>query len=113
MELADFRVLSFDCYGTMIDWETGILGQIRPWVAGRGVTVSDVEILEGFGQAESAEEAAAPDALYPRILERVHVRLAAQWGLIADKTGASQFGDSVGSWPPFPDSHEALTRLKQ
>ena len=72
----------------------------------------DVEILEAFGQAESAEEAAAPDALYPKILERVHLRLATQWGLRADEVAAARFGDSVASWPAFPDSHSALTRLK-
>ena len=113
MDLADFRVLSFDCYGTMIDWETGIMAQIRPWLAGRGVAVSDVEILQAFGQTESAEEEAAPDALYPIILERVHGRLAARWGLLADEEAAVRFGGSVERWPPFPESHEALTRLKQ
>jgi len=111
MDLADFRVLSFDCYGTMIDWEKGILAHIRPWIEAQGVQMPDAEILEGFGLAESAEEAAEPDALYPRILERVHVRLAAQWGLAPDQAAARHFGISVGNWPPFPDAHEALTRL--
>ena len=112
MNLDDFKVLSFDCYGTMIDWETGILAHTLPWAQERGLKVRDVEILEAFGQAESAEEAAAPDALYPKILERVHLRLATQWGLRADEVAAARFGDSVASWPAFPDSHSALTRLK-
>lgn len=112
MNLDGFRVLSFDCYGTMIDWETGILAHTLPWAQEKGLKVRDVEILEAFGQAESAEEAAAPDALYPKILERVHLRLATQWGLPADEGAASRFGDSVASWPAFPDSHSALTRLK-
>ena len=112
MNLDDFKVLSFDCYGTMIDWETGILAHTLPWAQERGLRVRDAEILEAFGQAESAEEAAAPDALYPKILERVHLRLATQWGLPSDEVAAARFGDSVASWPAFPDSHSALTRLK-
>ena len=113
MSLADFRVLSFDCYGTMIDWEAGILSNIRPWTEAQGVHVGNVEILEAFARAESAEEAAAPDARYPTILQRVHARMATQWGLVADEAAAARFGDSVGSWPTFSDSHEALTKLQE
>lgn len=112
MNLDDFKVLSFDCYGTMIDWETGILAHTLPWAQERGLRVRDAEILEAFGQAESAEEAAAPDALYPKVLERVHLRLATQWGLPSDEVAAARFDDSVASWPAFLDSHSALTRLK-
>ena len=113
MDLSDFRVLSFDCYGTMIDWETGILTNIRPWLDVQGVEVEDIEILETFGPVEATEEAATPEALYPNILRRVHDRLAAVWGLDPDPSAAARFGNSVGSWPPFSDSHEALTRLGQ
>ena len=111
MDVSDFRVLSFDCYGTMIDWETGILANLRPWLEFRGVNVKDAEILETFGRAEAAEEAATPDALYPDILARVHDRLAATWSLDSDPNAALRFGNSVVSWSPFSDSHDALTRL--
>ncbi len=113
MDLRDFRVLSFDCYGTLIDWEAGILAGIRPWIEARGVEVDDAEILESFGLAESAQEAETPEALYPVVLEGVHRRLAAQWGLPPDEQAARLFGKSVGTWPPFADSHDALTRLKR
>jgi 2-haloalkanoic acid dehalogenase type II len=111
VDLSDFRVLSFDCYGTLIDWETGILANIRPWLDVQGAQVDDVEILEAFGRVEAAEEASTPDALYPNILTRVHDRLGATWNLDPDPIAAARFGDSVGSWPPFSDSHDALTRL--
>lgn len=109
--LKAFRVLSFDCYGTMIDWEEGILARLRPWLASRGRLVEDAEILEAFGRAEAAQEAETPDAPYPLVLERVHERLARSWGLDPDEGAASEFGASVGRWPAFPDSHQALTRL--
>lgn len=113
MDLSQFRVLSFDCYGTMIDWESGILANIRPWIEAQGAELSDVEALESFGVAESTQEAETPDAPYPTVLQAVHNRLAAQWGFPPDGSAARRFGQSVGSWPAFPDSHQALTRLKQ
>ena len=110
-ELNDFTVLSFDCYGTMIDWETGILTQLRPWLTEHGLELEDREILEAFGAAEAAQEAETSDALYPSILRGVHGRLADLWGLTHDVQAAVRFGASVGRWPAFPDSHDALTRL--
>ena len=113
MNLREFRVLSFDCYGTMIDWETGILDNLRPWLGARGAEVEDAEILKAFGRAESAEEAAGPSAPNPTILQRVHARLATQWRLVGDESAAVRFGASVGEWPVFADSHLALTNLKR
>jgi len=113
MKLSEFQVMSFDCYGTMIDWESGILAQIRPWVAAQGVEVSDSEILEGFGAAESLQEAETPSALYSDVLRGVHRRLATLWGLPHADSAAHRFGKSVGMWPVFPDSHDALSRLQQ
>ena len=113
MDLNEFRVLSFDCYGTIVDWETGILSNIRPWLDTRGAVIEDVEILEAFGRAESGEEAADPRAPYPTILRRVHARLAAEWNLIPDAPAAVRFGGSVGVWPVFSDSRRALTDLKR
>jgi 2-haloacid dehalogenase len=112
-QLNDFRVLSFDCYGTMIDWETGIIDQLRPWVDAHGVRLSDVDLLEGFGHSESAQEAETPQALYPSILEGVHHQLATRWGMPHDEKTAVRFGESVGSWPAFSDSADALARLKE
>jgi 2-haloacid dehalogenase len=65
MKLADFSTLTFDCYGTLIDWESGILAELKPWVAAGGRTLSDDRILEAFGEEESRREAATPSALYP------------------------------------------------
>jgi len=110
-DLEHFRVLSFDCYGTMIDWEKGILTQLRPWLRDQGRSLEDAEILEAFGVAESVQQAETHEAVYPLILRGVHTRLAARWGLVHDEEAAIRFGASVGQWPAFPDSHEALTRL--
>jgi len=113
VDLNDFKVLSFDCYGTLIDWEAGILSQIGPFLSGHGIDVEDAAILGAFGQAESMEEADDPGELYPEILRRVHSRLASNWGLDADTSRAEEFGNSVVLWPAFSDAHGALAELHQ
>jgi 2-haloacid dehalogenase len=113
MRLRDFSALTFDCYGTLIDWEAGILATLRPWTAAHGVAVDDEELLAAFGRAESRREAADPTAPYPQILAAVLQDLAQELGATASPEEAAAFGDSVKDWPVFPDSPEALAYLKQ
>ena len=63
--LTDFDVLSFDCYGTLIDWEAGILAALRPWASRAAVDADDATLLTAFGEAEAAAEHATPGARYP------------------------------------------------
>jgi len=111
--LAQFRVLSFDCYGTLIDWETGILDALEPLRAKSAVRGTDQEILSAFGAYESALEAEHPSMPYSELLGMVHERLAQRLGSKPDPEAAKAFGSSVGCWPAFADSAEALRRLKQ
>jgi 2-haloacid dehalogenase len=113
MRLTDFSALTFDCYGTLIDWETGILAALRPWAAAHGVGVDDQELLAAFGRAESRREVADPTAPYPRILAGVLGDLAEELGTTASSEEAAAFADSVKDWPAFPDSPEALAYLKR
>jgi len=111
--LPSFRILSFDCYGTLIDWETGILAALQPLTGQIGDPLTEQEILEAFGRRESELEAANPATPYSTILEQVFTRLAAEWGLDNGAADAEAFGASVGDWPAFPDSREALLFLKR
>jgi len=113
MRIRDFSALSFDCYGTLIDWETGILAALRPWRSAHRVEADDEELLAAFGRAESRREAADPTAPYPRILAGVLEDLAEELGTTATPEEAAAFGDSVKDWPVFPDSPEALAYLKR
>ncbi len=113
MKLGDFDALTFDCYGTLIDWETGILAGLRPLAAKAGAGLGDDAILETFARHEAAQEAETPDMIYSRLLAVVHGRIAQEWGLPADESGAARFGGSVPDWPAFPDTADALRYLKQ
>jgi 2-haloacid dehalogenase len=114
MRVTDFNTLTFDCYGTLIDWERGILAELRPWVDRHGrKDLDDNALLEAFGSIEAACEAETPAKLYPQILEEVHRRLAAQWGIKAGADDAVTFGQSVGRWPTFADSATSLQYLKR
>lgn len=113
MQLSDFSTLTFDCYGTLIDWEGGIVAAVRPWLAGKGVTKSDDEILEAFANGESTQQRETPGMLYPELLAHTLHRMAKAWGLTATDAEAETFGNSVKDWPAFPDAAAALARLKK
>jgi 2-haloalkanoic acid dehalogenase type II len=97
----------------LIDWESGILAELKPWVAAGGRTLSDDGILEAFGEEESRCEAATPSALYPEILAGTFRALGRRLEIPASDAQAAEFGRSVPRWPAFPDSAAALQYLKQ
>jgi len=112
MRLSDFRVLSFDCYGTLIDWETGILVALQPLLA-RTRGIYPRVVMETFARHESAQQAETPTMIYSDVLAQVHRRLAREWGAPMSEDDHRRFGASVPNWPAFPDSAAALQYLKQ
>lgn len=113
LRLDEFSVLSFDCYGTLIDWEAGIGSKLLGWLAPTRPDLDIGDVLQAFGLAEAIEEGRAPSLPYPAILERVHQRLARGWDVAPDPIAAVEFGRSVGEWPAFADAHGALVTLKK
>ena len=113
MRLTDFKVLTFDCYGTLIDWETGIINALRPLLKKDRAERSRDEVLASFARHETAQEAETPDMIYSDLLARVHLRLAEEWGIAASEADHRAFGGSVGKWPAFADSAASLSYLKQ
>jgi putative hydrolase of the HAD superfamily len=109
-----FRALSFDCYGTLIDWETGIRSALSRWAASRGVDISSDELLGEFSEIETVvEQERTPAPLYPEVLAETLRRIGARCGAIVSEDDARAFGASVPEWPAFPDSADALSWLKQ
>jgi 2-haloacid dehalogenase len=113
MRLTDFSTLTFDCYGTLIDWESGIVAAFRPWLDEHGVTASGDTILATFSAAEGPQQEATPAHRYPEILAAVHGTMSKRFGIEPDDSAAARFGASVPEWPAFPDSADALGYLEQ
>jgi len=113
MRLTDFKVLTFDCYGTLIDWETGIVNALRPLLRRAAMERKRDEVLASFAQHETAQEAESPAMIYPELLAQVHRRLAEEWGIAVGEADHRAFGGSVGEWPAFADSAASLSYLKQ
>ena len=110
LEFGRFEALTFDCYGTLIDWEAGILAGLRRVLGPRGVEPPDDELLEAHAGFEAAAEAGAY-APYREILGSCLLQVADRYGVEPAADEAAAFGDSVGRWPAFPDSADALARL--
>ena len=110
MNPSAFRAFTFDCYGTLIDWEQGILRALR---ALPGIDADDDTLLAAFARHEHTVQEADPAALYPVVLGRVCKRVAADFGHTATDDEARAFAASIADWPPFPDTIEALAYLKR
>lgn len=113
MQLTDYDVLTFDCYGTLIDWETGIYDALQPLLAKVSQDVSRDSVLETFAYYETRQQTATPDMLYPKLLATVHSRLREHWGIGGDGALDERFGRSIEAWPAFADSAPALAYLEQ
>ena len=112
MRLTDFRVLTFDCYGTLIDWETGIATALQPLLSKAAAPLSRDAALELFARHESAQQADTPSMVYAELLATVHRRVADELGLPTTGAEDRRFGASVPDWPAFPDSASSLRYLK-
>ena len=112
MRLSDFDALSFDCYGTLIDWETGIREALGPWLSSKGVDADHNEVMEVYAACESAQEEETPDMIYSELVANTLKRMADTWGVETTNAEAEAFGASIGDWPAFADAPDALDYLK-
>jgi 2-haloacid dehalogenase len=113
LDLTTFKAVSFDCYGTLIDWEAGISAVLVPWAVERGLDLSDEDLLLAYAGHEGAVEQETPTALYPEVLAEAFRRTGATLGAPVSDQWAGRLGGSVPDWPAFPDSADALARLVQ
>ncbi len=106
-----FRVLTFDCYGTLIDWESGILNALKPVFIAHQVKIGQEQALELFGELESAEERTYKS--YRLVLQNVLAGMGGRLGFTPTPDEIAAFGQSVADWQPFPDAVDALYALKR
>lgn len=115
LDFDHFEALTFDCYGTLIDWERGLLEALSTLLdrgdVGHGRLAADAdELLAHFGRFESVAESGAFRP-YRDVLRTVARRLGDQYGVTVGDDAADAFAASVGDWPAFPDTVDALRAL--
>lgn len=115
VSLTDYRLLCFDVYGTLVDWETGVVNGLQPLLdANNCNNVSRQQLLDSYHELERTQQSDTPNMPYAELLAKIHPNVAKKLGLPAPSEEQSRrFGESVGSWPSFPDTVEALRRLSK
>lgn len=110
LDFGKFQVLTFDCYGTLVDWETGILSALKPLLADHGKSVPDAEILELYGEFEAQAEA-GPYCSYREVLQSVIRAFGKHLSFTATTEQVDSLSSSVPHWRPWPDTVPALKKL--
>ena len=105
-----YEVITFDCYGTLIDWEDGITRAFRAAANESGVVLDDAAVLEAYAEIEPAVEAEAYRS-YRAVLEESARQIAERLGFALPESGPAFLAESLGRWRPFPDTVPALERL--
>ena len=113
MKLTDFKVLTFDCYGTLIDWEKGLTAAFGPWRKRAGVKAGDEDLLAAFAAVESPVQTENPKLRYPAVLAESLKRMSAAMDAAATTEECRAFGAAIGDWPAFPDTPGAMRALKK
>ena len=113
MNLSDFKMLTFDTYGTLIDWESGIHAALEPLLDKVPVKLHRDEVLELFAEFESRQQAENPAQVYSSVLIAVARAMASKWQIRIGDDEAEAFGKSVKHWPAFDDSPAALQYLRR
>ena len=111
LDLIRFKVLTFDCYGTMIDWETGIFSALRPILAAHNQNIPDAALLELYSELELKAEK-AEYLLYRDVLQSVVRGFGKRFGFSPTDAEVRSLPESLANWQPFPDTVEALRILK-
>ena len=111
MDFTAFKLMTFDCYGTLIDWETGITERVRPWLAQLPAAPPPDLVLSAFALMQAKHQQVRPALDYPEVMRRTWRDIETTFGWDANPDRAAAFAGSVGGWPPFPDTVAALRRF--
>jgi 2-haloacid dehalogenase len=111
LDFTRFQILTFDCYGTLIDWETGIFSALRPILAAHGKTISDPALLEMYSELEAKAEQGEFRA-YREVLQSVVRDFGERLGFTPSESEVRSLPESLTHWQPFSDSVPALRQLK-
>jgi 2-haloalkanoic acid dehalogenase type II len=112
LRLSDFDAVTFDVYGTLIDWEPSIIEFLAQWAGQNGVSASAHDLLMAFDGARAEIQQERPAHLYPEILSRCFDRICGEFEVAGDPPQRAAFAASPHQWPAYPDSHAGLKALQ-
>ncbi len=113
LDLISYKVLSFDCYGTLIDWEGGILSALSPLLSRHNAHLPDDRLLELYGDLERKAQQQAPFVNYHNVLRKIIEDLGDHLGFSPTDSELTILAESLKTWAPFPDTIPALQALKE
>jgi 2-haloalkanoic acid dehalogenase type II len=120
--LTKSKVLTFDVYATLIDWESGLFKQLAPLLGrlprssplwSKTLSENKAFLMKCFSEGELALETEHPEMIYSTILAKVFFIIASKLGVEGTDEEAQEFGESVGKWEAYPDTVDALQRLQK
>jgi 2-haloacid dehalogenase len=112
LDFTRFETLTFDCYGTLINWEDGILGRLKPILAAHGKSADDSTLLQLYGEFEAQAEMGEYRS-YREVLGDVVKQFAKQFDFVATGAEANALSESLGTWKPWPDTVNVLRELRR
>ncbi|OKO92437.1 hypothetical protein AC629_00670 [Bradyrhizobium sp. NAS80.1] len=113
LEFSKFKLLTFDCYGTLIDWDTSISNLVQPWLLEMKTQVPPDLVVSTFALMQAKHQQTRPTLLYPDVLRRSWRDIEEQFGWDENPARAVEFARSVPFWRPFADTVESLRYLSQ
>jgi 2-haloacid dehalogenase len=113
MRLADFDAVTFDVYGTLIDWEPSIIAFLNGWAERNGVQARGDDLLMAFDRARAEIQKIRPALLYPDVLRRCFERICGEFGVAVDAKARETFSRTPHDWPAYPDSGAGLKALQK
>ena len=111
LDFEKYDALTFDCYGTLIDWEAGIAGALRPVVAAHGISVSDAELMDLYSEIERAGKS-GEYRRYREVLRATVRGIGSRLRFVPSPSEVECLAGSLGNWQPFPDTVDALLRFQ-
>ena len=112
LSLSDFDAVTFDVYGTLIDWEPAIIGFLHDWADRNSISPRAQDLLMAFDVARADIQKERPAHLYPDVLRRCFDRISAAFGVAVDSREREAFAATPHQWPAYPDSHAGLKALQ-
>jgi 2-haloacid dehalogenase len=108
-----FKAVTFDCYGTLMDWETGITRVVRPWIDAINPAIPTDLVITSFALHQAKHQQTRPALLYPEVLACTWKNIEQTFGWSENADHAAKFAASVPDWPAFPDTVESLRYLSR